>query len=105
MKSPEFHAGIPDGLGPSLKSLGFRRDKAFLSWYRKHDGQQTVLWCHVSRDGWDDYSGSKFVVELQRSNSPEAGTPSSARARLAKFLTDGQRAEAVRIQSQIGRCA
>jgi hypothetical protein len=101
MKSPEVYAAIRDGLGPSLKSLGFRRGKAFLSWSREHEGQQTVLWCQVSRDGWDDYAGSKFVVELQRSDSPEAGAPSSARARLAKFLSDDQRAEAWLIQSQV----
>ena len=101
VKSPEVYAAIRDGLGPSLKSLGFRREKAFLSWSREREGQQTVLWCQVSRDGWDDYAGSKFVVEFQRSNSPEVGAPSSARARLAKFLTDDQRAEAGRIQSQV----
>jgi hypothetical protein len=101
MKSLEVYAAIRDGLGPSLKSLGFRREKAFISWSREHERQQTVLWCQVSRDGWDDYAGSKFVVEFQRSNSPEPGAPSSARARLAKFLTEDQRAEARRIQSQV----
>ncbi len=60
-----------------------------------------MLWFQVSRDGWDAYAGSKFVVELQRSDSSEPGAPSSARARLAKFLTDGQRSEAWRIQSQV----
>lgn len=101
MKSPEVYAAIRDGLGPSLKSLGFRREKAFLSWSREHKGQQTVVWCQVSRDGWDAYAGSKFVVELQRSDSAQPGAPSSARARLAKFLSDDQRSEAWRIQSQV----
>lgn len=101
MKSPEVYAAIRDGLGPSLESLGFRREKALLSWSREHEGQQTVLWCQVSRDGWDDYAGSKFVVEFQRSDSPEAGAPSSVRARLSRFLADDQRAEAGRIQCQV----
>ena len=57
--------------------------------------------CQVSRDGWDAYAGSKFVVELQRSDSPDPGAPSSARARLATFLADDQRSEAWRIQSQV----
>jgi hypothetical protein len=101
MKSPEVYAGIRDVLGPSLKSLGFKREKAFLSWSRQQSGQHTVLWCQVSRDGWDDYAGSKFVAEFQRSDSPEAGTTSSARLRLAEFLSDDQRSEVWRLQSQV----
>jgi hypothetical protein len=101
MKSPKVYAAIRDGLGPSLKSLGFKREKAFLSWSRQHDGQHTVVWCQVSRDGWDDYAGSKFVAEFQRSESAEAGTPSSTRARLAEFLTDDQRAEVWRLQGRV----
>jgi hypothetical protein len=101
MKSTEVYAAIRDGLGPSLKSLGFKREKAFLSWSRQQAGQYTVLWCQVSRDGWDDSAGSKFVVEFQRSESPEAGAPSSARFRLAKLLSDEQRAEIWRLQSQV----
>lgn len=101
MKSPEVYATLREGLAPLLKSLGFKRQKAFLSWSREHAGQHTVLWCQVSRDGWDDYAGSKFVVEFQRSESPEAGAPASSRARLVKFLTDDQRAEAWRLQGQV----
>ena len=101
MKSPEVYAALREELVPLLKSLGFKREKALLSWSRQHGGQYTVLWCQVSRDGWDDYAGSKFVVEFQRSESPEAGAPSTTRARLVKLLTDDQRAEAWRLQSQV----
>ena len=101
MKSPEVYAAIRDGLGPLLKSVGFKREKAFLSWSSHRDGRYTVLWCQVSRDGWDDYAGSKFVVEFQRSESSEVGAPSSARVRLGKFLTDEQRVEFRRIQGQV----
>ena len=54
MKSPEVYAVLRKELGPLLKSLGFKREKALLSWSRQHGGQHTVLWCQVSRDGWDD---------------------------------------------------
>ena len=101
MKSPEVYAALRDRLGPLIKSQGFKREKAFLSWSRQHEGQHTVLWCQVSRDGWDDYAGSQFVMEFQRSESPEPGAPSSTRARLAKFLTDAQRAEVWRLQSRV----
>ena len=101
MKSPEVYAVLREELGPALKSLGFKREKALLSWSRQHGGKFTVLWCQVSRDGWDDYAGSKFVVEFQRSENPEAGAPSTARARLVKLLTDDQRGEAWRLQSRV----
>ncbi len=101
MKSPEVYATLREGLGPQLKSMGFKREKAFLSWSRPHDGHHTVLWFQVSRDGWDDYAGSKFVVEFQRSERPEAGSPSSSRTRLVRLLTDEQRAEASRLQMQV----
>jgi hypothetical protein len=101
MKSPEVYAAIREKLGPQLKFMGFKREKALLSWSRPRGGQHTVVWCQVSRDGWDDYAGSKFVVEFQRSQSPEAGAPSTGRARLVRFLTNSQRAEASRLQSQV----
>jgi hypothetical protein len=101
MKSTEVYASIRNELAPLLKSLGFRREKALLSWARQHNERYTVLWCQVSRDGWDEYAGSKFVVEFQRSDSPEAGARSSTRARIAKLLTDDQRAEVWRFQNQV----
>ncbi len=84
-----------------LKQLGFRREKAFLSWARQHNERYTVLWCQVSRDGWDDYAGSQFVVELQRSDSPEVGAHPNTRTRIAKLLTDEQRSEMRRLQNQV----
>jgi hypothetical protein len=101
MKSTEVYASLRNELAPLLKSLGFKREKAFLSWARLHSGQYTVLWCQVSRDGWDDYAGSRFVVELQRSDTSEAGARASVRARIAELLTDEQRAGVWRIQNQV----
>jgi hypothetical protein len=101
MKSTEVYASLRSELTPLLKSLGFNRGKALLSWARQHNGRYTVLWCQVSRDGWDEYAGSKFVVELQRSESPEAGARSSTRARIVRLLTDDQRDEVWRLQNQV----
>jgi hypothetical protein len=101
MKSTAVYASIKSELVPLFKSLGFSREKALLSWARKQNGLHTVLWCQVSRDGWDVYAGSKFVVELQRSESPEVGARSTTRARMAKLLTDEQRGEVWRLQNQV----
>jgi hypothetical protein len=101
MKSTEVNGFLRNELAPLLKSMGFRRGKTLLSWSRKRNGRYTVLWCQVSRDGWDDYAGSKFVVELQRSDSPEVGALPSTRARIAKLLTDDQRDEVWRLQNRV----
>jgi hypothetical protein len=101
MKSTEVYATIRSELAPALKRLSFRREKAFLSWARQQNERYTVLWCQVSRDGWDEYAGSKFVVEFQRSDSPEVGAHPSTRARIVKLLTDDQRAELWRLQNQV----
>jgi hypothetical protein len=95
MKSTEVYATLRAELSPAMKALGFKRQKAFLSWARLRSDLHTVIWCQVSRDGWDDYAGSKFVVELQRSEGPEPGMSSSKRMRLAK-LVDDQVREAIR---------
>jgi hypothetical protein len=99
MKSTEVYRVLRDELAPVLKSLGFKRGKEFLSWTREHDGLYTVLWCQVSRDGWDDYAGSSFVVEFQRSEATGVGMPAKARKRINKLLADDQPATPFRTRS------
>jgi len=101
MKSTEVYGVLKRELSPVLKPLGFKRGKSFLSWFRIHNGLCTVLWCQVSRDGWDDYAGSQFTVEFQRSSDSEAGSPSKRRMRIAKLLSEGQRQEVWRIQGSV----
>jgi hypothetical protein len=101
MKSTEVYASIRKEVAPLFKSLGFERGKALLSWVRQQDARYTVVWCQVSRDGWDEYAGSRFVVELQRSDSEKPGALPSTRRRIAKLLTDDQRDEVWRLQNQV----
>jgi hypothetical protein len=84
-----------------MKALGFKRQKSFLSWSRVRNGLNTIMWCQVSRDGWDDYAGSKFVVEFQRSEGDEPGMPSSRRMRLAKLVDDEVREFVRSIQNDV----
>ena len=100
MKSPEVYATTNE-LAPMLKSLGFKREKASLSWSREYDGQHTVMWCQVSRDGWDEYADSKFVIEFQRSSSGVAGAPATYRERITKLLSNAQREEVRRFQNAV----
>ena len=101
MKSTEVYGVLKQKLSPVLKPLGFKRGKSLLSWFRIHNGSYTVLWCQVSRDGWDDYAGSQFTVELQRSSDSEAGSPSRRRMRIAKLFSESQRDEVWRIQGSV----
>jgi len=101
MNSTEVYGVLKRELSPVLKPLGFKRGKSFLSWFRIHNGLCTVLWCQVSRDGWDDYAGSQFTVEFQRSSDSEAGSHSKRRMRIAKLLSESQREHVWRIQGQV----
>jgi hypothetical protein len=101
MKSTEVYRVLKLGLSPVLKSLGFKREKAFLSWARKRDDKYTVLWCQVSRDGWDEHLGSQFTVEFQRSVASAVGSRSRRRERIAELLSDTQREEVRSTQNRV----
>jgi hypothetical protein len=96
MKSTELYRLLLTEIGAPLKALGFKRQRSFLSWSRPLAGLNTVIWFQVSRDGWDEYAGSQFVVELQRSEGDEPGMPAVQRMRLAKLIDDEAR-ERIRI--------
>jgi hypothetical protein len=101
MKSTEVYRLLRQQLAGELKSLGFKREKSFLSWSRHKDNLYTVLWCQVSRDGWDDYAGSKFTVEFQRSAESVVGSRSNQRKRIGKLLSDRQREEVRSTQNRV----
>jgi hypothetical protein len=101
VKSTEVYGVLEQELSPVLKPFGFKRGNSFLSWFRVNNGMYTVLWCQVSRDGWDDYAGSQFTVEFQRSSESEAGSLSRWRMRVAKLLSEDEREEVWRIQDSV----
>jgi hypothetical protein len=88
MKSTEVYGVLKQELAPMLTPAGFKRGRSFLSWSRASEDGNTVIWCQVSRDGWDSFAGSQFVVEFQRSAEPDAGARSSRRQRIAELLSD-----------------
>ena len=101
MKSTEVYRLLRLGLSPVLKSLGFKREKSFLSWARRRGDKYTVLWCQISRDGWDEYVGSQFTLEFQRSVDSAVGSRSTQRKRIAKLLSDTQREDVRLVQNNI----
>jgi hypothetical protein len=101
MKSTEVYGLLKHQLAGELKSLGFKREKPFLSWSRHNGNLYTVLWCQVSQDGWDEYAGSKFTVEFQRSAESVVGSHPKHRKRIGKLLSEVQREEVRNTQNKV----
>jgi hypothetical protein len=101
MKSTEVYGLLKRELDPVMKSAGFRRARALLSWSRPHGDRHIVVWCQASRDGWDDCAGSKFVVEFQLSREAIVGADPSRRARIGRLLDDRDRDAARSLQNAV----
>jgi hypothetical protein len=95
MNSVEVYRTLRVHLAPELKAAGFKRGNSMLSWVRRHGDRHLVVWCQVSQDAWDDYAGSKFIVEFQLSDAPTVGARHIRRQRLPKML-DGIGREKIR---------
>lgn len=72
-----------------------------LGWYKALAEDFVVFWCQCSTDGWDEYAGSKFVVEFQRSRDPIIGARSAERKRLSGLLDGIQLEKARRLQNDV----
>lgn len=101
MKSTEVYALLKTELGPWFKSAGFQRAEGFLSWCRSRGDAHTVVWCQASRDGWDAYAGSKFVVTFQRSGEPVPGAIPARSERLVGLLPYAAREELRALQNAV----
>jgi hypothetical protein len=101
MKSSEVYSVLSEHMVPLLKTAGFKRAKAMLSWARPQQERYLVIWCQVSQDGWDSYAGSKFVLEFQLSETPVVGGSQIRRERLALILDKKGREEIRKIQNQV----
>lgn len=103
MKSPEVYKLLRATLAPWFKANGFSRAKGLLSWSRPADDSYIVVWCQVSQNGWDDYAGSKFVVEFQRSSEPVVGALPARGHRLSGLLSEQDRERVRSVQNEVIR--
>jgi hypothetical protein len=101
LKSTEVYALLREALRSWFRAAGFKRDKGSLSWCRMHEGAHTVVWFQVSQDEWDDFAGSKFVVEFQRSTESFPGAHPSRRMRMAQLLPVAAREEMRVLQNSV----
>jgi hypothetical protein len=89
MKSAEVYGIIRNAVGPWCKANGFKRAKSMLGWSKPYRDRFLVFWFQCSRDGWDPFAGSKFVVEFQLDSISEPGGGGD-RHRLSHFLDPEQ---------------
>jgi hypothetical protein len=101
MKSSKVYAALKEHLAPVLRTAGFKRAKAMLSWARPQQDKYLVMWCQVSQDGWDSYAGAKFTVEFQLSDEPIVGARHIRRQRFPKMLDSTGREEIRTIQNKV----
>jgi hypothetical protein len=98
--SRRVYAIAREVVGHLAKDLGFKREKAMLSWTRPQGSQHLTFWFQVSQFGWNQYAGSQFTVELQLSATPQVGS-SMQRARLPELLTAADREEVRRQENAV----
>jgi hypothetical protein len=104
VKSSDVYAILRDVLGPWCKESGLLRTKGgMLGWYEQiSKGSFLTFWFQVSRDGWDDFAGSKFIAEFQRGSDSRIGT-GTLRHRLCHFLGREELATVQSIQNDVIR--
>lgn len=101
MRSTEVYKEINSLVFPPLKSNGLKKTKSgMLGFYKKLKSQYLIIWFQCSRDGFDQYAGSKFIVEIQIGNSREIGD-SLDRLRIPYFLTQDELDNIKRTENEI----
>lgn len=101
MKSDAVYQGIREVFGPWAKDQRFKRTKGgLLGWYRSQADGYLVFWFQCSRDGWDAFAGSKFVLEFEFSQEPQPGV-GTRRERFSRLLDASQRERMRMIQNEI----
>ena len=102
MKSREVYQEINKIIFPNLKSNGFKKTKGgMLGFYKQLKEYYLVIWFQCSQYGFDQLAGSKFIVEIQISETNEMGNPSIVRERIPFFLTEKDFENIVRVENEI----
>lgn len=101
MRSRQLYSALREQLAPLFKANGFKRATTMLSWLRSRGDLYEGVWCQADQRGWDEYAGSKFVVEFQLGPEPVVGGRTICRRRIGKLLSDAEREEARTIQNHV----
>ena len=87
-----------------LKERGYKKAKSsMLGYSKKVDDHYINFWFQCSRDGFDEYAGSKFIVQFSVDDLAEVGYSGSDGGRIPKYLTLEELKEIKLIQNKIVR--
>jgi hypothetical protein len=100
MLSTEVYKILRTELMPFFQANGFKRAKGLLSWSKPYKEHFIVVWCQISRDGWDALCGSQFIVEFQLADEPTLGLGKN-RERLSFLLSESEREEVRQFQNNV----
>lgn len=102
LKSTDVYRKMRDVVGPWCKANGFKRGKSGLLSYVKPVGEEFLaFWFQVTQRGWDDYTGSAFIVEFQLSPEPDLYSLRGPRRRLPELLTEMDLARVRHMQNAV----
>jgi hypothetical protein len=71
-----------------------------LGWQKPIGKEFIAFWFQCSQDGWDDFAGSKFIVEFQISKLPELYS-GRLRRRLPRFLKEEELEQVRTMQNRV----
>jgi hypothetical protein len=102
MKSTDVYKIINLIIKDELKISGYKKTKSgMLGFYKKIEYVYIVFWFQCSQNGFDPYSGSKFTIEFQVSESNDIGTKPIKRNRIARFFNEKELKEIIDIENKI----
>jgi len=102
MKSTEVYKVISNHIHYKLKAIGFKKTNGgMLGFYKKLKEYYLVFWFQCSRDGFDEYAGSKFVIHFQISRSNETASGSIFNRRIPYYLTNDELETILKTENEI----
>ena len=88
MKSTEVYKIINLIIKDDFKALGYKKTKGgMLGFYKQINKLYVIFWFQCSQSAFNFYTGSKFTIEFQLSETDGIGSEAIERHRISHYLT------------------
>ena len=88
MKSTEVYKTINVIIKEDFKALGYKKTKGgMLGFYKQINELYVIFWFQCAQSAFNFYTGSKFVIEFQLSETDGIGAKAIERNRISHYLT------------------
>ena len=88
MKSTEVYKIINLIIKEDFKALGYKKTKGgMLGFYKQINKLYVIFWFQCSQSAFNFYTGSKFTIEFQLSETDGIGSEAIERHRISHYLT------------------